>query len=133
MKTKTLTTIALLSSLIACTPSADRQAQESLKAYTTFVDSVYAQNEIWKKASDTLYQEVPIDVNDPTLIRLDTIVITPEKKEKSIVLNNFWGEQIIANYERVKTNAESKSNKMDEKMKKEYEASKQKFESLLTP
>lgn len=128
-----LTTIALLSSLIACTPSADKEAQESLKAYTLFVDSVYAQNEVWKSTPDTDFVEYPIDPNDPTVTRLDTIVTAPEAKGKSMVLDNYWGKQIMKDYDKVKTNAESKSNKMDEKMKKEYEASKQKFESLLTP
>lgn len=133
MKTKIITSLALLSSLIACTPSADKETQQSLATYIQFVDSIYAQNEIWKTTTDTIYQEVPIDVNDPTLIKLDTIITPPGKKDKSIVLSKFWGEQILSDYEKVKATAESKRDKMDEKMKKEYEASNQKFESLLTP
>jgi hypothetical protein len=133
MKTKIITSLALLSSLIACKPSADNETQQSLKAYTIFVDSVYAQNEVWKMYPDTDFVETPYDVNDPSKTRIDTIVTAADKKEKSIMLNAFFGKIILEKYEKVKATAESKTDKMDEKMKKEFEESKQKFESLLIP
>ena len=123
----------MLLGLIACTPSADKETQQSLATYTQFVDSVYAQNEAWKMYPDTDFVETPYDVNDPSKTRIDTIVTAADKKEKSIMLNAFFGKIILEKYEKVKAAVESKAAKMDEKMKKEFEESKQKFESLLIP
>jgi hypothetical protein len=132
METKFITSLALLSGLVACTPSADKETQQSLTAYTTFVDSVYAQNEVWVVGVDSTFMEVPTDPNDPTKIRIDTVVTQPEDRGHNEFMSRFK-EIIQKEYEPLKAAVESKLDKMDERMKKQFEESKQKFESIRTP
>jgi hypothetical protein len=132
MKTTSIQLLVLLSGMIACSPARDQEAQQALSAYTTFVDSVYTLNEGWKTTSDTEFVEVPVDVNDPSKIMVDTIVTTPEAKAKMSVLNQFFAKSIPGDYEHLKAAVEAKADKMDEKMKKEFAEAAQKFESMQT-
>ncbi len=117
----------------ACSPAVDKEAQLALVNYIHFVDSIYASNETWKTTTDTDFVEYPIDPNDPTIIALDTIVTTPDKKAKSLVVADFWGKSIAEQYEPLKAAVETHMGKMDDKMKKEYAESNAKYESLLNP
>lgn len=74
--------------------------------------------------------ETPTDPNDPTKITIETIVILPENKAKSISLADFWGNQIKQNYEPLNAGVIAKMNKMDEEMKIEYEKSKAVYDGL---
>jgi hypothetical protein len=132
MKTKMILP-AILLAMVACAPAIDRETQQSVTAYKLFVDSVYAQNEVWKTMPDTDFVEMPIDPNDPTLTRLDTVVTAAESKEKSILYNGYWGDKLMHDYAEHKTAVESNLGKMDETMKKDYEMSKEKYEKLLNP
>lgn len=128
-----MTLLTVLSGMMACAPSADNETQAALSAYTHFVDSVYQVNETWKTATDTDYVEYPIDPEDPTLTRLDTVVTLPEAKQKSIVFDSYWGKVLMEDYTRLKMAVDSKKAKMDEKMKIEYEEANAKYENLLNP
>jgi hypothetical protein len=114
----------------ACTPMADKETQQALDNYTHFVDSIYANNKIWKTSNDTDFVEYPIDPNDPTVIALDTIVTMPDKKAKSLVVSDYWGKLIAEQYQPLKVAVESKLEKMDDRMKKEYESARLKFEEM---
>jgi hypothetical protein len=129
MKTRLMILSGVLSGIIACTPSADKEAQHALTAYTHFVDSIYQVNETWKMAIDTDFVETPIDPEDPTITILDTIVTLPGAKDKSIVIEPYWGKIITEQYSALKTAVESKAEKMDETMKKEYAEANAKFET----
>lgn len=128
---KQLTFITAIAFIFAnCSSSHDPAAQKALMSYRDFVDSIYTQNEAWKMTSDTDVVEIPIDPNDPTTVRIDTIVTPPESKT-TVVQDEFLGTQILKAYEPLKTDVEANVSKMDEKMKKEYETSRQKFESMM--
>lgn len=128
---KVLTSISGLTFLLfSCSSSIDPATQRALNQYQTFVDSIYAKNETWRKTTDTDFVEMPYDPSDPALIRIDTIVTPPESKT-TIVMDEFLGTPILDAYHPLKMEVEIHLSQMDEKMKQQYEKSRQKFESLI--
>src|SRR6478735_9015957 len=119
---KLILNFSCLGLIAACSPAADKESQQALGNYTHFVDSIYARNETWKTTTDTDYVEYPTDPNDPTVTALDTIVTMPDKKAKSLVVADYWGKVIAEQYEPLKAGVETNLKKMNEGMKKEYEA-----------
>jgi hypothetical protein len=101
-----------------------------LVAYQNFVDSIHAQNTVWKQSTDTVYVEIPYDPNDPTLVRIDTSITPPEAKT-TLLMDHFFGASILKAYEPFKSGVEMMLPKMDDAMKKEYETSRLKFESMM--
>lgn len=124
---------SLAAAVVACTPSKDKEAQHALTAYAHFVDSVSLLNDNWKAGIDTDFVEVPIDPTDPSKIRLDTIVTLPDDKEQSILFHGYFGREIQKGYEPLKAAADAQLPKMDEEMKKAYQQSIDKFESMPHP
>ncbi|MES2560998.1 MAG: hypothetical protein V4590_14725 [Bacteroidota bacterium] len=116
--------------LASCTSSRDTEAQKTLLTYKNFVDSIYAQNEVWKMYPDTDFVETPTDPTNPAITRIDTVV-TPADKKKAIVLHPFFGKGTLEAYGHLKVEVEAFASKMDDGMKKEYETSRQKFESMM--
>jgi hypothetical protein len=132
MKTRLMILSGVLSGIIACAPSADKEALQTLTAYTQFVDSIYQMNESWNTGIDTSFTEVPIDPNDPSKVRIDTIVTTPENRANNQFYSLFK-ETIHKEYDPMKASLDAKVDKMDEPMKKAYQQSVEKFESLKQP
>jgi len=116
--------------IISCSTPKDKEAKQALKNYTQFVDSVYAVSENWKTQIDTDYVEIPTDPNDPTKIRVDAIVTLPTDKEQTSILKTFMGDAFNKKYNEYDAAITAKMDKMDDLMKKEYGASKQKYEVL---
>jgi hypothetical protein len=54
----------------------------------------------------------------------------PDKKAKSLVVSDYWGKLIAEQYQPLKVAVESKLEKMDDRMKKEYESARLKFEEM---
>lgn len=128
---KQLTVIAFVAlSFSNCSSPKDPAAQKALAGYKNFVDSIYTLNETMAMGVDTTFVEIPIDPNDPSNITIDTVVTLPDSNS-SMVRFHLFRDGIIKAHESLKSEAESLSAKMDEGMKKEYEASRQKFESMM--
>lgn len=128
---KQLTFIAAVAFVFAnCSSAHDPAAQKALTGYKNFVDSIYAKNETWKLTADTDIVETSYDPNNPALVRMDTIVTPPDSKT-SVVQDDFLGTQILKSYSPLKAEVDALVPKMDENMKKEYETSRQKFESMM--
>lgn len=128
---KQLTLIAGVAVVFAsCSPSATPETQKALSRYRNFVDSIYTLNESWKIYPDTDFVETPIDPTDPSKTRIDTIVTPPESK-KTILKSPPFGASIMEAYTPLSSEIEKLVPKLDENMKKEYEASRQKFESMM--
>jgi hypothetical protein len=127
---KLILNISCLALIGACSSPVNQEAQQALVNYTHFVDSIYTNNEIWRTTNDTDFVEYPTDPNDPTVTALDTIVTMPDKKAKSLVVSDYWGKLIAEQYQPLKVAVESKLEKMDDRMKKEYESARLKFEEM---
>lgn len=129
---KKLTLIACYATVLASCSSSTTppEVQKTLTGYRNFVDSVYSLNESWKMYPDTDFVETPIDPADPSKTRIDTIVTTPEFK-KSILKSPPFGAAIMQAHAPLKAEMEKLIPEMNENMKKEYETSRQKFESLM--
>lgn len=121
-------TLAVLFS--SCSSSTDSAAQRCLSRYQTFVDSIYTQNERWRKTTDTDFIEMPYDPSNPALVRIDTVVTPPESKT-TLLMDEFLGTPILNAYHPLKMEVDIHIAQMDEKMKQEYEISRQKFESMM--
>jgi hypothetical protein len=113
-----------------CSSPKDPAAQKALAGYKNFVDSVYTLNETMAMGVDTTFVEIPIDPNDPGKITIDTVVTLPDSNS-SMVRFHLFRDGILKAHESLQSEAESLSSKMDDGMKKEYEASRQKFESMM--
>jgi hypothetical protein len=131
MKVYLVLLAAIAVAVMACSPTKDKETQEALKYYTHFVDSIDALNTVWQSAVDTDFVEIPTDPNDPTSVRLDTIVTLPEDKGHSMFSGQYFREMIQKEYEPLKVSLESRLDKMDEGMKKEYQQATEKYESLI--
>lgn len=116
--------------LFSCSSSNESSSKKALVAYQNFVDSIYAQNTVWKQSTDSTYVETPYDPNDPNLVRIDTIITPPEAKT-TLLMDEFWGASLMKTHESLKSGVEMMLPKMDEAMKKEYETSRLKFESMM--
>lgn len=130
MKYQLIYALAIIAIMSSCFQPRDVEAQKALTAYTQFVDSIAKVNETWKLYPDTHLVEVPVDVNDPSITLIDTMITTPDKKAKSIVLSDFFGNIISKQYETLHANTISNLPKMDEEMKKQYELAKAKYDGL---
>jgi hypothetical protein len=133
MKIYSVLLAAIAVAVVACSPTKDADATKALDCYTQFVDSIYVANTFWQSAVDTDFVEIPTDPTDPTKTKIDTIVTLPENKEASILLNPLFGKMIQHEYEPIKAEVDAKLDKMDDQMKKAYQESKAKYESLLYP
>ena len=115
------------------------QAQEkdmaaSLKEFEEFVDKAYKAREEWFNAgNDTTLIETPTDPKDPTIVRVDTIVLTREKKMQS---PNEWPLYLsvyLPRFEEMVQSLSKRPREMDLKMREKFEEQKRRFESITLP
>lgn len=96
-------------------------------------------NNNWKKldSSEWFAQETPIDRNDITKTRWDTIYMTSTTKKTILYPPNEYGDVFntlyISAYKVYLKKLKPYVSNMNESMKKEYLDSKNKFDSLLPP
>jgi hypothetical protein len=64
----------MLMLLIAACSSGNKVQETALTDFKNYVNSVLEKNKIEKYITDTFYQEVPTDFNDPTKTTIDTTV-----------------------------------------------------------
>ena len=114
-------------------------ATTALTNFKNYVDTILWINDRWKaqKETDLFFEGTPIDPNNPTKVRVDTIFITQTAKKTVLFPPWKYGHPLYSSYideykKRLRA-VEPFINEMNESMKKEFEDSKKKFEALMPP
>lgn len=120
-----LFSVSLLTFLIAC----EQHSNKALSTFTSYVDSLSNQNEVWKLGSDTLYVESPLDERHPEQIVVDTI-LEPHAAKGGILNDIFKGQETANQLEELKQKAEQSMTEATAAERKVYEDAVKKIKEL---
>ncbi len=111
----------------ACSPRENPEAREALNNLKGWVDTVYLFREGYLNGPDTEFMEVPVDPHNPSMVRIDTVVVSvEEKKKRGFSVAGLW--QSV--YDKRLETAGAHEKEMSKEMKHELEETKNRFEVL---
>lgn len=117
--------VSLLTFLIAC----EQHSNKALSTFTSYVDSLSNQNEVWKMGSDTLYVESPLDERHPEQIVVDTI-LEPHAAKGGILNDIFKGREAANQLDSLKQRAEEGIDGASASERKAFEDAVKKIKEL---
>lgn len=121
----TVFSISLLTILNAC----EQRTNKALSTFTSYVDSLSKQNELWKLGSDTLYVESPSDENHPGQVMVDT-VLEPHAAKGGILNDIFTGQEATNQLDSLKQRAEEGMPSASASERKAFEDAVKKIKEL---
>jgi hypothetical protein len=122
--------MSILFVLAACRNNAEDKVATQFKSYVSFVDSIEKLNSDYKSKVDTTFTEYPINPNDPTITKVDTIIISNKTFFES---HSMMCSVIISTYMSKLSIIDSmdKANCFTQEQRNGIQSSKKKFDKMV--
>lgn len=101
----------------------------------SYIDSLIKARAVWNELqADTEYAEVPVDPNNPEVLKVDTIITTVMDKKRASLLYNDWNNgNLKGHFEKLYKDAEFFIEPADEKSKGELMHCRKRFNMIPPP